>query len=90
VLSRATSPAGAHSIVRRAINLAEVDFPFLTQVHTCLTGRTDFSTFSDSISRVGPDEADRAATAILGHALSLMSGRVDRDVTFRLLRRAHA
>jgi hypothetical protein len=87
VLSRVTSPAGAHSIVRRAINLAEVDFPFLERVHTRRMDQTDFSTFSDSISRVGPDEADRAVTAVLGHALSLMSGCVGRDVTFRLLRR---
>lgn len=29
VLSSVTSPAGAQSIVRRAINLAEVDCPFL-------------------------------------------------------------
>lgn len=86
VLSRLTSPAGAHTIIVRAISLAEVDFPFLEQVHP-IGRQAGFGPFSESMTGVAPGEAGNAAAAVLRHALSLVSGCVGEDLTARLLRR---
>jgi len=85
LLSRLTSPAGAHSILLRAMYLAQVDFPFVARLSANPATAAGFASWPAMAAEVGADQLRQGVTAVFRNALAIVRASIGGPLTARLM-----
>ncbi len=85
-LAELITPVGSEALLRRAVHLSRLEFPFLAGGQ--LLPNTDplIDRLRDAAATVDPSQAQAGLLAVLGTLVALLDSFIGNDLTLRLLR----